>query len=131
MTREAFIKELKERGYSYDIERDKIVVTYGGNVHFHDLTSLPAGVVFRNKGHVHLDSLPSFPPDVTFENEGHILLNSLSSISPGIVFENKRDVFLGSLIGEWSDDWAGNIRDIDSNRLLNKMISLGLFEKRR
>ena len=45
------------------------------------------------------------------------------------MFGNKRDVYLGYLIGGWSDDWAGNIRDIDSNRLLNKMISLGLFER--
>jgi hypothetical protein len=67
MTREEFIKVLDGR-YSYEIEGDKIVVTYGGNVHLHDLTSLPAGVVFGNKGHVHLDSLPSFPPDVSFEN---------------------------------------------------------------
>jgi hypothetical protein len=129
MTKEEFIKVLDRNDYSYEIEGNKLVVTREGNALLHDLASLPDDVVFRNKGHVHLDSLPTFPPNVVFENEGHILLNSLTSIPPGIVFGSKSDVYLKSLMGEWSDDWEGNIKGIESKRLLNKMISLGLFEK--
>ena len=105
------------------------------------LTSLPLGVVFKNGGGVYLSSLTSLPPGVNFKNEGHVGLRSLTSISPGVEFNNKGNVYKGddykgdvnfrALTGDWFSEWKGNIRDIDSNRLLNKMISLGLFERRR
>jgi hypothetical protein len=50
-----------------------------------------------------------------------------------VEFNNGGFVFLRSLIGGleygFFDDWRGNIEGIDSNRLLNKMISLGLFDR--
>jgi len=129
MTREKFIKLLDEMEYSYDIEGDKIVVTHDRTVWLESLTSLPPGVEFRNAGKVELNSLSSLPPDVMFENIGNIFLGSITSLSSNLEFKNDGDVYLESLIGGWFDEWKGNIRDIDSNRLLNKMISLGLFER--
>jgi hypothetical protein len=46
-----------------------------------------------------------------------------------VEFKNKRDVVLGALTGGWFSDWKGNIKGIDSKRLLNSMISKGLFER--
>ena len=108
MTREEFIKVLKKEKYSYEIEGDKIVVTHK-DVYLSALTSLPPGVVFKNEGGVYLDSLTSLHPGVEFSNGGGVRLKSLT--------------------GDWFDEWAGNIEGIDSKRLLNFMISKGVFER--
>ena len=107
MTQKEFIKVLDGEGYSYEIEGDKIVVTGEGYVNLSDLTSLSSGVEFNN--------------------EGDVILKSLTSISPGVEFRNKEDVKLDALIGEWISGWEGNIRGVESKRLLNLMISKGMF----
>jgi hypothetical protein len=109
MTREEFIAILDEKRYSYKIEGDKIIVTYRGYVDLEDLTSLPPGVVFNNGGNVYLDSLTSLPPSVEFKN--------------GV------DVYLRSLTGGYFSERKGNIEGIDPKRLLNFMISKGVFER--
>ena len=109
MTREEFIAELKGKSYSYEIEGNKIVVT--------------------NKGYITLDYITSLPPGVEFRNEGTVYLRSLKSIPPGVEFRNGGMVKLESLTGGWIMYWRGNIEGIDPKRLLNKMISLGLFER--
>ena len=131
MIREAFIKELNKKGYSYKIEGNKVIVTHKGNIDLRDLTSLPPGVVFKNEAGVNLNSLGLLSPDVDFKNGGSVWLNSLTSLPPGVKFMNGGDVYLRPLVGGDFNRWSGNIRDIDSNRLLNKMISLGLFDKKR
>ena len=130
MTREEFIKVLDKKGYSYKIKGDKIVVTYKGSVDLKSLTSLSPGVDFNNKGYVDLWSLTSLPPGVVFNNKGNVNLNSLKSLPPGVQFNNKWYVRLESLVGkDGFEDWKGNIKGIDSKRLLNFMISKGVFEK--
>ena len=154
MTREEFIKVLEEKGYSYEIIGDKIVVTHKGDVDLDSLEtlppevkfenkgyvdlrsltslpSLPSGVEFKNEGGVSLNSLETLPPDVGFENGGDVGLNSLTSIPSGVEFRNgSRYIELDSLTGGWFSAWNGNIEGISSNRLLNKMISDGLFDRR-
>ena len=149
MTREEFVEVLKGKGYSYEIQGDKIIVTGGGGVNLYSLTSLPPGVEFRNRGdvylealtslspgvefrnggHVDLSSLTSLPPGVEFRNRGYVNLYSLTSLPPGIVFKNVGNVYLKALIGGWFNEWNGNIEGIDSNTLLNLMIKQGVFEK--
>jgi hypothetical protein len=152
MTQEEFIKVLDKKGYSYEMMGDSVVVNGGdseGVVYLESLTSLPPGVVFRNRGFVWLDALTSLPPDVKFRNKGSVDLNALTSLSPGVEFRNGGDVDLRSLtslppgvefkngkgvrlsdlIGDWSHEWKGNIEGIDSTRLLNLMINKGLFER--
>jgi len=131
MTREEFIRELglKVDGYSYEIEGDKIIVTDSRSVYLEDLTSLPPGVVFNNKGDVNLYSLESLPLDIEFNNGGTVVLDSLNSIPREFIFNNIDDVYLTKLVGGWFSQWEGNIEGIHSNRLLNYMISKGLFEK--
>jgi len=147
MTREEFIKKLEESRYSYEIQGDKIVVTREGDVHLSSLTSLPPDVEFRNEGYVYLDRLTSLPPGAAFKNEGHVNLRSLisippdvefknvgninldsiTSIPPGVEFRNRGYVYFRSLMGGRFSDWRGDIEGIDSKRLLNLMISKGLF----
>ena len=110
MTQEAFVKVLERKGYSYKIEGNKIVVTYKFYVDLVSLTSLPPGVVFSNEGEVGLGSLEVIPPDAEFRTT--------------------YDVNLQSLTGNWFSEWEGNIKGIRFNRPLNKMISIGLFDRR-
>jgi hypothetical protein len=131
MTREEFIKVLQKERVSYKTVDDKMIVDEGGFYHqgkviLNSLTSLPSGVKFKNREGVYLDSLTSIPPGVEFNNGGSVNLRSISSISPGVEFTNKYNVYLGTLsFGKWE----GNIEGINYKRLLNKMISLGLFER--
>jgi hypothetical protein len=147
MTQKEFIEILKKEKYSYEIQGDKIIVTHKVTVYLSFLTSLPPGVEFKNKGavslyaltslppgvefknewYVDLRGLTSIPPDVVFRNEGDVYLDYLTSIPSGVVFRNGGDVNLESLIGGWLFKWKGNIEGIDSNRLLNSMISKEMF----
>ena len=147
MTQKEFIKQLDKKGYSYKIERGKIIITEdgdvylgsltsispgvefknGGVVNLSALTSLPPGVEFRNVGHVDLQSLTSISSGVEFRNGGHVDLSALTSLPPGVEFKNGRDVYLGYLMDRWIDEWQDNIEGINNKGLLNLMISKGLF----
>ena len=129
MTQEKFREVLDEKRYSYEMEGNKIVVTSNGYADLNALTSLPPGVEFKNKGAVWLSELTSLPPGMEFGNKGRVYLNSLTSIPPGVEFKNRGHINLKSLMDGFFNDWKGNIKGIDSKRLLNKMISLGLFER--
>ena len=113
MTREEFIDVLDKKQYPYEIEGDRIVVTHKGQ----SLTGIS------------LDALTSLPPGVKFRNEGDVYLHSLTSIPPGVEFRNDGTIRLKSLLGGYSDEWRGNIKGINSKRLLNLMISKGVFER--
>jgi hypothetical protein len=130
MTREEFIKVLEEKDYSYEIQGNKIVVT-GGYIGLNDLTSIPPGVVFNNGWAVNLTSLTSLPAGVVFRNKESVYLRSLTSLSPDVEFNNKGYVLLDSLTGDYFNRWEGNIEGVNSKRLLNKMITLGLFDKNK
>jgi hypothetical protein len=86
-------------------------------------------VEFNNNGTVYLRSLTSLPPGVVFNNKGYVGLGSLTSLPPGVEFNNEGNVSLESIIGCWFDDWKGNIKGVDSTRLLNLMIKQGVFER--
>jgi hypothetical protein len=94
------------------------------------LSSLPEGIVFSNKHDVYLESLTTLSLGVEFSNDGYVNLESIMTLPEGTVFSNQYDVYLESLVGGWFYDWKGNIKGIDHKRLLNKMISLGLFDRK-
>jgi hypothetical protein len=112
MTQKEFIKVLDKKGYSYEMMGDSVVVNGGDS-----------------EGVVWLGSLTSISPGVVFNNGGHVDLRSLTSLPPGVEFKNGGDVNLDSLIGGYFTKWKGNIEGIDSERLLNKMIKDGVFER--
>ena len=171
MTREEFIKVLEDKGYPYEIEGNKIVVTHGSpptsrssgspTVYLNDLTSIPPNVEFRNRGDVILHSLNILPLGTEFRNDKSVFLGSfetlspgaefrngdgiylkyVKSISPGVEFNNGGGVYLESLLASIPPsstfggrggfhNWPGNIEGIEPNRLLNKMIADGLFNRR-
>ena len=88
MTREAFIKVLGAKGYPYEIEGDKIIVTHKYGVNLKSLDMIPAGVHFNNKEDLDLGSLISLPPRVEFNTEGNVYLNSLKELSADVRFNN-------------------------------------------
>ena len=59
----------------------------------------------------------------------YIWLSNCVSIPSGVVFSNSGIVHLKTLIGKSFHKWDGHIEGIDSKRLLNKMISEGLFDR--
>ena len=129
MTREEFIKKLESKGYSYREEGNKIIVDEdNGYVNLISLKIIPGEIEFSNKGNLFLGDLESISPNVLFSNQGNVLLK-LTSIPKGVEFNNRKDVYL-PLFG-WFDEWVGNIEGIGYQRLLNKMISLGLFNKEK
>ena len=153
MTREEFIKELRYRDYSHREEGDKIVVTGDhlsignyqiGEVHLNRITSIPPNVHFENKKSVYLNEVTSLPYGTVFNNSGLVNLPLVKSISRGVEFNNQLDhkedrfsemkkipggINLNSLIGSNLYNWSGRIEEISHNRLLNKMIKDGVFEK--
>ena len=132
MTREEFIKIIDQKEYSYEIENNNIVITSGHNSEFISLIELediPSGVVFKNRGSVILEPLTSLPPGIKFQNKGNTYLDSVTSISPGVEI-NSYTTRMESLIGGYFDDWEGNIEVIGEERLLNRMISLGIFNRK-
>jgi hypothetical protein len=114
----------------------------GGRVDLVSLIHLPEEIFFNNKGDVRLNSLTSLSNGINFSNEGNVFLNSLTHIPKGTIFSKVKFVNLESIIGkrpknpsyEWAhdffDSWEGNIEKIGHLRLLNKMISIGLFDRK-
>ena len=150
MTQEEFIEVLDDNGYSYKMEGNNIVVTHNRSVYLESLETLPPGVEFKNRGSVYLGSLETLSPGVEFSNNGDVFLRALQTLSPGVefnnggnvyleslkilppgvVFRNVGYIYLGSLNGGDFKDWGGNIEGISPNRLLNKMIEIGLLDRR-
>ena len=138
MTREAFIKYLDEKGYPYEIAGDKIIVNADsgdGFIYLQDLKSLPPNVHFKASGNIYLNGLTRLPSGISFGGRGwNVELNSLTSIPSDTRFEINASI--RSLIGPagvygYFHAWEGLIEGIAPKRLLNKMVSLGLFDKRR
>jgi hypothetical protein len=116
MTREEFIRELDFYGYSYVIEEESILV--GG------------GMVRGEKDHIWLTDIEELPSGVVFINEGNLWLSSLRRIPSGVSFANGGNIHLSNLVrGKLFHRWDGHISGIDSTLLLNKMISIGLFDR--
>jgi hypothetical protein len=130
MTREEFIKVLDNNAYPYKEEGNRIIVDFTRNIFLNYIGSLPTNVEFsKNNKNVYLNTIKFLPKEIVFSNSGYIFLDSVESIPNDTIFSNDGYVLLKSLIGGWNVDWKGNIKGIGTNRLLNKMISLGLFDK--
>ena len=76
-----------------------------------------------------MEGLEDISPGVVFDNGKSIYLPLVKSIPPGIKFNGYEGIYLKSLIGGWFYKWEGNIDGIQPNRLLNKMIKDGLFDR--
>ena len=109
-----------------------VVFENGGDIWLDSLETLSSGVKFNNGGDIYLKYVKRISPGVVFENRGSVHLDSLPYIPPGVGFKNEGNIDLSSLMGgDWFEDWKGNIEGINPPRLLDKMVSFGLFDKRR
>jgi hypothetical protein len=113
-----------------------------GAVILHSLKILPPRTEFRNEDSVFLGSFETLSPGSEFRNGDDIYLKYVKRISPGVEFNNGGGVYLESLLTSLPPtstfggrggfhNWDGNIEGIKPQRLLNKMIELGLFNKGR
>ena len=64
---------------------------------------------------------------IVVTEDGNVNLSDLTSLPPGVEFKNTGNVTLKSLVGGYFIEWQGNIKGIDNKRLLNVMISKGMF----
>lgn len=131
MIQEEFTSILHKKGYSYRIDGDMIIVINTNNngvvnpsIDLRDITSIPPNVIFNNSGYVFLTKLTSIPPNVIFNNRRYIDLRNCLKIDSSVIFNNEESIFVDKLI---TNNWEGNIEGIDSKRLLNLMISKGIF----
>jgi hypothetical protein len=120
MTREEFIDLLKDKGYSYEIEGDRIIITHGGMVAILLSVPIPLNlkVEFRNDEHVDLNNATELPEDIVFNNTNDVFLGSLKNLPKGIKFQNTNDVFIGMNLEDlpsWLEFnngnyvWLGNV----------------------
>ena len=133
MTEKEFIETLEKKGYLHlvSIVGGNIILKGNGDIILNSITSLPSGIIFKNTGKVELDSLTHISRGIEFQNRWFTSLNSLKSIPPGVVFDNGGDVYLNSLVkGTYLMSWEGTTEGINYKRLINKMISIGLFDRR-
>jgi hypothetical protein len=149
MTQKEFTKVLKKNGHTYELVDNKVIVTSPNiTLYLDTLTEIPSGIIFNNGGFVDLSSLVEIPSDIEFNNAGHVMLKSLRDLPPSIKFNNRghvwlnslgripynllnldniKDIYLGPLFGGWISGWEGNIRGVESKRLLNLMSSKEMF----
>ena len=108
MTREEFMDLLDQRQKRYKIEDDKIIVIEEGPIGLGMPSGkIPYGVIFKNRGFVDLGITKKIDPSVIFNNTGVVIFD----------FKGLRYIH----------NWPGNIEGIYEQRLLNLMISKGLF----
>ena len=109
MTTEEFKRKLDAHDYSY-VEEESRILVIGKDIWLSNCVRIPSCIEFINNGNVWIESLVSIPS--------------------GVVFSNSGIVHLKTLIGKTFHKWDGNIDGIEPKRLLNKMISIGLFDRR-
>jgi hypothetical protein len=95
------------------------------------LEDLPSTVQFNNGLGVYLKSLTSISPGTEFNNGSLVSLASVKRIPRDVKFNNEGDVWLGSLTRGHFSRWAGNIEGISPRRLLEKMVSIGIFDREK
>jgi hypothetical protein len=120
-----------------------IIFRNNGDVHLLGCETLPEGTVFENEGTVDISNVKEIPKGTIFSNGGYATFPRCSSISSGVKFINGGDVYFGPLrlicpsvkflnsgkisILEWT--LFSQMEGIDSKKILDKMISIGLFQR--
>ena len=112
MEREEFKRMLKEKGYPCEESEGRLIVgRTWNNIDLSWVKSIPSGVEFKNALGVYLASLRRIDPSVRF-------FNLSSVISP---------ILGGSIEGSIIWSFSFSVPGIENYRVLNNMISMGLF----
>ena len=99
-----------------------------GYVTLESLKDLPSDTVFENGTLVYLESLETLPFNFTFNNRSGVNLNSIKKIPSGVQFGNQVNHVVFNKFSLFLKDFDFGIEGISDIKILNKMISLGLFE---
>jgi hypothetical protein len=89
MTREEFIRALDEKGISYSLEGERIVVNWDNqyiNLEYLGITSLPPDVTFENAGSLRLGEVAQLPEGTVFNNYGSVVGEEITRIPRGTKF---------------------------------------------
>jgi hypothetical protein len=141
MTREEFIGYLESKNIDFELgPSGMIVVTHKDDVDLgREVDEIPSGVEFRNTGQVKGYWVKVVNSNVIFNNQGQwgsearVWLPDADKIYPGVKFTNGGTCRLKVLERPPNKadilfrNWVCNIKGVDPNRLLNSMISKGLF----
>lgn len=136
MEREVFKRILKEKNYPYSVEGGVLVVGRGKSGLCLDVRSIPPDVKFVNDGGTELNFIEKVPPGVEFRGSS-IYLRNVRSISPSVRFTNRYSTVLCPLLGSRFHENGGilsppfpfAVDGIWNWRILNRMISLGIFDR--
>ena len=139
MEKEEFKKILIEKDYPYEESEGKLIVGVGQyNIDLSGLKSIPPCVIFGNIGTVDLNTIESIPSGVMFMNILFVHLNSLRRIDSSVKFLGSCmavSPLLKPKVSEFERTFNAfslfdfTITGIGDRRLLNKMISIGLFDR--
>jgi len=136
MEREDFKRILKEEGIPYRVEGGSLVVGRGKWRLCLVVRSIPSDVKFINDGDIELNFIEKIPPGVEFKGAS-IYLRNVRSISPSVRFTNRYSTVLCPLLGSRFHENGGILSPpfpfaadgIRNWRILNRMISLGIFDR--
>jgi hypothetical protein len=140
MTIEEFKSALDQKGIFYEMEEERLVIECYSDLNLNRIKTIPPGVIFRYwlsgvNLKVYLNDLEEIPPGVEFMG-GRIYLNSLRRIDPSVKI-GSNCVMVCPMLGEETINdvpviyhFLFGIEGIEDWRILNLMISLGLFDKR-
>jgi len=140
MTIEEFKSALDQKGIFYEMEEERLVIECYSDLKLNRIKTIPPGVIFRYwlsgvYPAVYLNDLEEIPPGVEFMG-GRIYLNSLRRIDPSVKI-GSNCVMVCPMLGEETINdvpviyhFLFAIDGIEDWRILNKMISVGLFNIR-
>jgi hypothetical protein len=140
MEQEEFKSALDQKGIFYEMEEERLVIECYTDLNLNRIKTIPSGVIFRYwlsgvSLKVYLNDLEEIPPGVEFMG-GRIYLNSLRRIDPSVKIGSNCVMICPMLDGETINDvpaiyhFEFGIEGIEDWRILNKMISVGLFNIR-
>ena len=118
-----FTSLLRSKGYKYELDRGKIIITHYTNVYLEKVRTLPDNVVFENSSDVYLNDLESISPGTEFRNKGSVNLMLIKKLPVGVFMNG------GSL---WTEEfnnihWGCNIPGIRKGMILDLMIRKGII----
>ena len=133
MQREAFIRTLEEKRIPYRLEEGRIMVGRwrSDDIDLSGVKEIPSGVVFNTIGNIILPHVEEIPSGVEFR-ASFIHLDWLRRICPSVRLLENGFVFsplFGTGVYDF-DEIKFKVPGMSDYRVLNRMISLGLFWRR-
>jgi len=128
MDQEDFKRVLTRRRIPYRVEGKRLIVgRWRSDMDLSGVKTIPSETVFNNMGSINLPDIEEIPSGVELRTS-FVHLNALKRIHPSARFTDSTSV-ISPLLG--TGDFPFRTPGISDFRVLNKMISLGLFWRRQ